>query len=103
MSGVKFDQEKPRYELLDPAAIDMLARVLTFGAAKYAAHNWRGGLGWARLSAAAMRHLFAFVRGEDNDPESGLPHVAHAMCCCMFILGLAHRADCDDRHKESRK
>jgi hypothetical protein len=32
------------------------------------------------------------------DRESGLPHIAHAMCCCMFILGLSKRKpECDDR------
>lgn len=99
--GVKFDGDKPRMDLLDPYAIEQLSRVLTFGARKYAAHNWRKGIRKSRLLAAALRHLFAYLRGEDQDPESGLSHAAHAMCCCMFLLGLEHRADLDDRWKES--
>jgi hypothetical protein len=100
MSGIKFDQDKPRMDLLDAHAIEQLALVLTFGAQKYAAHNWRKGLSKSRLIAAALRHLFAYLRGEDRDPESGLSHVAHAMCCCMFLLGLEHRVDLDDRYVE---
>ena len=97
--GVKFDGDKPRMDLLDPYAIEQLSQVLTFGARKYAAHNWRKGLHKSRLIAAALRHLFAYLRGEDKDPETGLSHAAHAMCCCMFLLGLAHRSELDDRFK----
>ena len=99
-AGLKRDADKPRMDLLDPQAIEQMAQVLGFGARKYKAHNWRQGLSTGRLVAAALRHLFAFLRGEDRDPESGLPHVAHAMCCCMFLLGLAHRPELDDRWKE---
>jgi hypothetical protein len=97
LSGVKFDSAKPPMDLLDPVAITELAKVLQFGANKYAAHNWRKGIATSRLIAALLRHTFAYLGGEDKDPETGLSHIAHAMCCCMFILGLQHRADCDDR------
>lgn len=100
VGGVKFDGDKPRMDLLDAYAIEQLSLVLTFGANKYASHNWRKGIAKSRLLAAALRHLFAYLRGEDKDPESGLSHVAHAMCCCMFLLGLEHRAELDDRWKE---
>ena len=85
-------------DLLDPYAIEELSKVLTFGAQKYEAHNWKKGISASRLVAAAFRHLFAFVRGEDIDKESGLPHVAHAMCCCMFLLWMMRfRPKFDDR------
>lgn len=100
MSGIKHDQDKPRMDLLDRFAIEQLALVLGFGAQKYAAHNWRNGLEYSRLVAAALRHIHAFNSGEDNDPESGLPHLAHAMCCLMFLLGMTQeRPDMDDRYK----
>lgn len=97
--GVKFDHDKPRMDLLDPYALEQLSKVLGFGAQKYAAHNWRKGLHKSRLIGAALRHLFAYLKGEDTDPETGLSHVAHAMCCCMFLLGLEHRTELDDRWK----
>ena len=99
-AAMKHDSEKVRMDLLDPRAIDQLAQVLTFGARKYEAHNWRRGISKSRLLGAALRHLFAYMRGEDRDPESGLSHVAHAMCCCMFLLGLERRTDLDDRWKD---
>lgn len=102
--GQKFDMDKPRMDLVDPAALEEWAKVLTFGAKKYAAHNWRQGIAYSRLIAAAMRHLNAFNAGQDNDPETGLPHMAHLMCCASFIIGLSKSgADHDDRWKPSSK
>lgn len=83
--GIKFDKDKPRYDLIDAYATDQLAQVLTFGAKKYAPHNWRKGLKLSQLVAAAQRHLFAIANGEETDPETGLPHAAHLQCCSMFI------------------
>jgi len=100
--ALKFDQDKPRMDLLDAHAIEQLSKVLGFGAKKYAAHNWREGLTKSRLIGAALRHLFAYLRGVDVDEETGLSHAAHAMCCCMFLLGLEHRPELDDRYKENR-
>lgn len=101
-TGLKYDSEKPRVELLDPLALEGLAKVLTFGAQKYAAHNWRGGISFSRLIGAALRHTFAILRGEDTDPESGLPHVDHLGCCWMFLSNMMKtRPDLDDRWKPS--
>lgn len=98
--GVKFDAGKPRMDLLDPYALTKLADVLTFGAKKYEEHNWRKGIAYSRLTAAALRHITAFMDGEDLDPETGLPHVAHAMCCMMFLVWMMeNRSDMDDRWK----
>ncbi len=96
--GVKQDAEKPRYDLLDPDAIHDLVLVLTFGAKKYSANNWRKGLAITRILAAAFRHSFAIFRGEDLDPETKLPHSAHLMCEAMFLNWmLKNRKDMDDR------
>lgn len=84
-AAVKLDQGKPAVDLLPFLALAGVGEVLGYGAKKYAANNWRKGLAWSRLSAAALRHLFAFMRGEDLDPESGLPHLDHALCCILFL------------------
>ncbi|QMV32367.1 hypothetical protein T2_00050 [Ralstonia phage Elie] len=97
-TGVKHDNNKPPLSLVDRHAIEEIGRVLAFGAQKYAAHNWRQGIAYSRLLDAALRHLYAFADGEDNDPESGLSHIAHAGCCVVFLLGMIrHRPDVDDR------
>jgi hypothetical protein len=90
-------------QLLDPLALEGIARVLDFGAKKYAAHNWRGGLSYSRLLGATLRHTFAILRGENEDPESGLPHVDHLGCCWMFLSNMMKtRPDMDDRYKEKK-
>ena len=100
-TGVKHDGAKPRMDLLDRTALEGLAAVLGFGAEKYAAHNWRGGIAQSRLIAAALRHLTALNDGEDIDPESGLPHVDHLGCCWMFLSNMQKtRPDLDDRYKK---
>lgn len=98
--GLKYDHSKPRMDLLDAYAIEQLSLVLTFGANKYAANNWRKGIQITRLIGAAFRHLFALLMGEDNDKETGLCHAAHAMCCCQFIIWtLKYNRQWDDRIK----
>ena len=97
MSAQKFDTEKVKMDLLDAQAIEGLAAVLTFGAKKYAAHNWRQGISNSRLIAALLRHSFAILRGEYNDPESGLPHIDHVGCCWMFLSNnMKNRPDLND-------
>lgn len=90
--GMKYDADKPRMDLLldgMPGALEQVASILTFGAKKYADHSWQGvPNGPARYKAALLRHLTAHAKGEKNDPESGMPHLAHAACNALFILQL---------------
>lgn len=84
--GQKHDNEKPMYNLLPPYAIDSMAKVMTFGANKYAPNSWQMvDNPIERYRAALLRHAFAMQRGEVIDHESGLPHSAHIMCCAAFI------------------
>lgn len=102
MAGNKNDQEKIRLELLSVCFLEEIAKVMTFGAKKYDSHNWRSGFAWSRLLGAALRHLLAFMRGEDKDPESGFSHLAHLGCCTMFLFEHYHRKlGKDDRYKET--
>jgi len=103
-TGIKHDSNKAPMSLLSREALERTAEVLAFGAKKYAAHNWRRGFEWSRPLSAAQRHLLAFQDGEDRDPESGLSHLAHAMCCIMFLLEFekTHR-ELDDRWKPETK
>ena len=98
--GTKHDAGKLPLDLLDPVALDGIAAVLAFGAKKYAAHNWRGGISYSRLLSALLRHSFAILRGEYIDPESGLPHIDHVGCCWMFLSNMMKtRPDLDDLYK----
>lgn len=99
-AGVKYDHDKPPMALLDPPFLEGIARVLSFGASKYAPDNWRNGITYRRLISAAYRHLGAINSGEDLDPESGLAHSYHLGCCVMFLASMIEtRPDLDDRYK----
>lgn len=102
IEGSKFDGAKARYDLIPPNALDLVARVLEFGARKYAPENWRKVPdARRRYFAAVQRHLWAWWRGQANDSESGLPHIAHALCCAFFILELeTEQRDHDAPKKE---
>ena len=98
--GVKHDAGKPRHDLIDAEAMTELAKVLTFGAQKYEEENWRKGISFKRLIAAAERHIAEIKKCEDSDEETGLQHAAHAMCCMMFLSWMQrHRKDMDDRYR----
>jgi len=88
---VKDDNAKTRYDLLPPELLEETAKVLTFGAQKYSAHNWAQGASWSRYFSAMMRHMWAWWRGEDNDPETGFSHLAHAACCLSFLIAYQRR------------
>jgi hypothetical protein len=75
-----------RLSLLPRKGLEAIARVYAFGAQKYAAHNWRRRYEWSKSTDAAMRHIAAFNDGETNDPESGLPHLAHAGFHILALL-----------------
>ena len=86
VEGTKFDLGKLRYDLLAPDAIQALVGVLTYGANKYADRNWEKGIKYGRVLAALRRHIASWEMGESYDPETGYHHLAHAMCCLMFLL-----------------
>lgn len=81
----KFDSGKPLMSAVVPEFREGLAKVLTFGANKYSRNNWLQGTEYLRLLDSVHRHIAAFERGEDLDPESGLSHLYHAATNLMFI------------------
>ena len=86
MLGIKYDDNKPRYDLVPWSVFEDSVRVLGFGAKKYEVDNWKKVHDAKhRYIAAAFRHLVARSEGEILDPESGLPHTAHAICCLLFL------------------
>lgn len=94
--GLHKDQESlakpPIAQMLPWDALDEVIRVLHHGAKKHGLNNWRKGKGdpnsLALLRDAMTRHLIAYMRGEEIDPESGAPHLAHLVCNAMFLVEL---------------
>ena len=84
--GRKFDGGKLEYGLLPPYALKATVDVLTFGARKYERDNWKKVPdSKRRYFDALQRHVWAWKEGEVLDPETGMHHLAHAMCCLMFL------------------
>ena len=101
--GIKHDSNKPPWSLLPFDGLEEVVKVLGYGATKYDAHNWRNGFKYSRLSDAALRHLTSFIRGEDKDPETNLSHLAHAVCCLLFLLEHTQKGyGTDDRYIDKK-
>jgi hypothetical protein len=85
--GQKFDAQKPRFSLIPKGVLAPVINVLEFGAQKYSEGNWaRVQNSRSRYFDAAQRHLDAWWQGESKDVETGESHLAHAICCLMFLL-----------------
>lgn len=92
--GIKYDNEKIKWNLLPIEVMRDVVKILMFGAKKYKPNNWKYVEPWdIRYYNAAKRHLNDWWLGEKNDDETGLNHLAHAICCLIFLLW-------DDKHKE---
>ena len=95
-NGMKFDDGKLSYSLLDRAALAWTVAVFTYGSIKYDRFNWRKvENAEERYYDAFFRHVEAWRGGEDYDPETTLPHLAHAACCALMLLGLKHAGTAD--------
>lgn len=83
----KSDMNKPPIALVPRAGLELEALAFEHGRKKYGAWNWCLGLPHERLASAALRHIIAWMDGEDNDPESGVSHIGHARACLGMIAG----------------
>ena len=102
--GKRFNDNKPRTELLIPEAMEAEARVWAMGAKKYGDYNWQKGMSWTVVLGCILRHTFAIMIGEDIDKESGELHAAHIKCnATMLIYYYLYYKKGDDRIKRLNK
>lgn len=91
-----------RFDLIPVGPLMTLAELYGKGAEKYDENNWRKGYSWSLSYQALMRHAVQFWAGEDNDKETGLPHMAsvafHAFALTEFMKT---HPEYDDRYKKS--
>lgn len=91
-----YDSGKLRYDLLPPDGLEELAKVYTDGPIKYAERNWEKGMSWSRAFGSLLRHAWAWMSGEDIDPESGHHHMAHAAFRCLQLVAYSKRGVGED-------
>jgi len=102
--GLRYNETKPKWSLVDFESLIPMVRVLEYGAKKYNAFNWKKGLPYTETIESMLRHIYAFLNGEDLDPESGLSHIGHIMCNAMFLsYYYEYCGDMDDRFRDKRK
>lgn len=83
--AARHNQGKPQYSMVDLACLEPCARVLEFGAIKYARNNWKKGMPTSKILDSLLRHIACIQAGEIVDKESGLPHIGHIQCNAMFL------------------
>lgn len=85
--GQKYDNNKPRMSLLAKGFLKSVVNVMEFGAQKYDVDNWQNVPdAKTRYYDAMQRHIGAWWDGETKDKETGEHHLAHAVCCAMFLM-----------------
>src|SRR5689334_22262678 len=94
--AIKYDSGKPRLDLIPTHAMFGIGQALTYGEQKYTkdgvtgAFNYKRGKGlkWGQVASALLRHLFAWLGGEELDKESGLKHTWHMGACCVMLIDM---------------
>jgi hypothetical protein len=88
--GLRHNQGKLRLDLvpvsLDRAVAAVLQQACERSVNPYPERNWERGMPWSKVTASLLRHLAAWRAGEDNDPETGLPHLWHIACNVAFLI-----------------
>lgn len=77
--ALHYSDGKSGVDQIPPDVLLEVGDVYTYGEKKYFRDNWKKGNDWHQFYGSALRHIFKFWDGEDIDPESGQPHLAHAI------------------------
>lgn len=85
-AGLRYNEGKLAYDLIDPFQIEALAKVYTMGAKKYGRFNWSKGQAWTTVLASLKRHIAEFEKGNDYDAESGNLHMVHAAWNALALV-----------------
>jgi uncharacterized HAD superfamily protein len=112
----RYNKSKTRFELIDPIALEKLAKVYTRGAEKYHVYNeqgeiidkgddnWKKGMSWKDVIASVKRHIKQWEIGEDFDFELGTEHLANAAWGLFTLLNYKEtHPKFDDRNKIFKK
>ena len=98
--AIKHDLGKPRFDLIPPRALELVAQVMTVGQKEYGDRNWEKGLKWGRMFGAMMRHAWKWWSCQRYDQEDRQEHLASVAWCAFALLEYEHtHPELDDRPK----
>lgn len=83
--ATRHNEGKLKWSLVHFDSFHPMVRVLEFGAEKYSIDNWKKGLYTKEICESMLRHIFAYLNGEDIDGDSKLSHVGHIQANAMFL------------------
>jgi hypothetical protein len=95
----RYNYGKPplNYVLTFGAALRSFAEVCRYGETKYERYNYlKGGKPLSEYTDCILRHLVAWQRGEDLDPESGVSHLGHVVWNALALAHFALTGNCTD-------
>lgn len=94
-----FGDLKVPLQFIPPTAVVALGVGLAEGGRKYGPFNWREiPVEYMTYAGAVMRHLQAWIDGENFDPDSGNPHLYHAIASLAILID----AVADNRFKHGK-
>lgn len=91
--------KKVPVHLVPPASVIYQAAAMADGARKYGPYNWRKNKVMASIYVdACLRHLYAWLDGEEVAADSGVPHIGHALSCLGILADAKETGNlADDR------
>jgi|ERR1035437_1396603 hypothetical protein len=91
--------KKVNLHLVPASSIIYQALAMENGARRYGPYNWRENKVICTIYiSAAMRHLQAFLDGEELAPDSLIPHLGHALASIGIIVDATETGNLvDDR------
>lgn len=106
--GLRFNKNKIPLSLCPPQIVYAVAEVLwkscDQNGGKYPKWNYKKGLLMTGVADSLLRHILAWLTGEDFDAESGLHHLKHVACNVAFLLEfLETKPEMDDRHEANKE
>jgi hypothetical protein len=70
-----------------PTAIAVEAYCMQDGVEKYGPFNYRAArVQYLIYLEACLRHTYAFIDGEEFDPQTGKPHLGYARACLGIVI-----------------
>ena len=94
-------QKKVPMSQVPPIAIAVEAQAMLDGTLKYGYRNYRDKKVRATIYVdACLRHLYAWLEGQETADDSGIHHLGHARACLGILLDAqANNTLLDDRVK----